>query len=171
VFDALNRRKVVVYVHPGTPACCTALMTYVPPYLTEFTQDTNRAITSLMYSGSLARLKDARFIFSHAGGSIPMLAGRISQLAYHPHLAEKVPNGVEYELKRLYYEIANSANRPAMAALTSLVPMSQIMFGSDFPLVPIAATADGLAKIGLAAADLQALARGNAVGLLPRLKG
>ena len=171
VFDALNQRKTVVYVHPGTPTCCTALMPHVPPYLTEFTQDTNRAITSLMYSGSLARLKDVRFIFSHAGGSIPMLAGRISQLAYHPHLAEKVPNGVEYELRRLHYEIANSANRPAMAALMALVPMSQIMFGSDFPLVPIAATADGLAKLGLAAVDLEALARDNAVGLFPRLKG
>jgi predicted TIM-barrel fold metal-dependent hydrolase len=146
-------------------------MPQVPPFLTEFTQDTNRAITSLMYSGSLARWRDARFIFSHAGGTIPMLAGRITQLANLPHLAEKVPNGVEYELKRLYYEIANSANRPAMAALMALVPMSQIMFGSDFPLVPIPATAGGLDKLGLAAADLRALARDNAVALLPRLKG
>jgi 6-methylsalicylate decarboxylase len=171
VFEEINRRKAVVYVHPGTPACCTSLMPQVPPYLTEFTQDTNRAITSLMYTGSFARLADTRFIFSHAGGTIPMLAGRIAQLATLPHLAEKVPNGVEYELKRLYYEIANSANRPAMAALTALVPMSQIMFGSDFPLVPIPATAGGLQQIGLAAADLQALARDNAVALLPRLKG
>jgi len=171
VFDEINRRKAVVYVHPGTPACCTGLMPHVPPYLTEFTQDTNRAITSLMYSGSLARLTDTRFIVSHAGGTIPMLAGRIAQLAYHPHLAEKVPNGVEHELKRLYYEIANSANRPAIAALTALVPMSQIMFGSDFPLVPIPATAGGLDKIGLSAADLQALRRDNAIALLPRLKG
>jgi len=171
VFEEINRRKAVVYVHPATPACCTSLMPQVPAFLTEFTQDTNRAITSLMYSGSLKRFRDIRFMFSHAGGTIPMLAGRIEQLAFLPHLKEKVPDGVEFELKRLYYEIANSANRPAMAALTALVPTSQIMFGSDFPLVPIPATAGGLDKLGLAAADLQAIRRDNAAALLPRLRG
>jgi hypothetical protein len=51
-----------------------------------------------------------------------MLAGRISQLGTLFGSDKKVPNGVEDELKRLYYEIANSANRPAMAALMNLVP-------------------------------------------------
>jgi predicted TIM-barrel fold metal-dependent hydrolase len=170
VLDEINRRKGIIYVHPAAPGCCTSLMSYVPPFLTEFTQDTNRAILSLMYSGSLGRLRDTRFIFSHAGGTIPMLAGRITQLGNLPFLVEKVPNGVEYELKRLYYEIANSANRPAIAALTNLVPMSQIMFGSDYPLVPIPATAGGLDKLDLSAADLQALRRDNAVALMPRLR-
>jgi 6-methylsalicylate decarboxylase len=171
VLDEINRRKAVVYVHPASPACCTSLMSYVPAFLTEFTQDTNRAILSLMYSGSLARLRDTRFIFSHAGGTIPMLAGRIAQLGDLPHLREKVPNGVEHELKRLYYEIANSANRPAIAALTSLVPMKQILFGSDFPFVPISKTAGGLEKLEIADADLQVLKRDNAVALFPRLRG
>jgi len=157
-------------VHPASPACCSNLMSYVPPFLAEYTQDTNRAILSLMYSGSLARLRDTRFIFSHAGGTIPMLAGRITQVGNIPGLREKVPEGVQYELGRLYYEIANSANLPAFAALTSLVPMSQIMFGSDFPLVPIAVTAGGLDGLGLSAADLKALRLDNAAALLPRFK-
>ena len=93
-----------------------------------------------------------------------MLAGRISQLG------KKVPNGVEYELKRLYYEIANSANRPAMAALMSLVPTSQIMFGSDYPFVPTDVTAGGLKTLKLSAGNRQAVGRDNALALLPRLK-
>ena len=103
VFDELNRRNAVVYVHPTSPACCRSLMSYVPPNLTEFTQDTNRAITSLMFSGSLGRLKGTRFVFSHAGGTIPMLTGRIAQISHRfQQLAARVPNGVEYELKRLH---------------------------------------------------------------------
>jgi predicted TIM-barrel fold metal-dependent hydrolase len=171
VFDELNRRNAVVYVHPTAAACCRNLMSYVPPNVTEFIQDTNRAITSLMYSGSLARLRDIRFVFSHAGGTIPMLAGRIAQVgSRQPQFAAKVPNGVEYELKRLHYEVANSANRPAIAALTSLIPISQIMFGSDYPIVPISATAGGLSRVGLTGADLQAIERDNAIMLFPRLK-
>lgn len=169
VFEELNRRQAVVYVHPATPSCCTRLMPHVPPFLTEFIQETNRAITSLMYSGSLSRFPGIKFIFSHAGGAIPTLAGRIAQLGGAPQLAAKVPNGVEYELKRLYYEIANSANAPAMAALTSLIPISQIMFGSDFPLVPLPATAQGLRKLALSPDDLDKVQRLNALGLIPGL--
>ena len=171
LLSELDRRRAVVYVHPATPGCCTSLMPHVPAFLTEFIQETNRAITSLMYSGSLSRFPGIRWIFSHAGGTMPMLAGRVAQLGSLPALAAKVPNGVEHELRRLYYEIANSANRPAIAALTSLVPVSQIMFGSDFPLVPLPATANGLRGLGLSGPDLAAISRANAAALFPRLAG
>ena len=166
VMQELDRRGAIVYVHPGSPACCSQLMSYVPPFLTEFTQDTNRTITSLMFSGQLVRRRAIRFIFSHAGGTIPMLAGRISQLSTSvPQLAAAVPDGVEAELRRLYYEVANSANRPAIAALLSLVPATQVMFGSDFPLVPIAATQAKLSGLGMSESDLASLSRGTAAKL------
>ena len=82
-------------------------------------------MTSLLYSGSLAGYRDIRFIFSHAGGTIPMLAGRLAELGLLSGVGKRVPDGVEYELKKLYYEIANSANRSTMAALTNLVPTSK----------------------------------------------
>jgi predicted TIM-barrel fold metal-dependent hydrolase len=171
VFDELNRRQAVVYVHPTAPGCCRELMSYVPPNLTEFIQDTNRAITSLMYSGSLARLRDIRFVFSHAGGTIPTLAGRMTQIGVRrPQLAAKIPGGVEYELKRLYYEVANSTTRPAIAALTSVVPISRIMFGSDYPFFPISVTTSGLSRVGLSDADIRAIERANAMTLFPRLR-
>jgi predicted TIM-barrel fold metal-dependent hydrolase len=169
VLDELDRRKAVVYVHPSAPECCSDLMSYVPAALTEFPHDTTRAITSLLFSGSFARLRDVRFIFSHAGGTLPMLAGRIARLGDAlPDLREKLPNGVDYELRRLHYEIANSANPPAIAALTKLVPTSQILFGSDYPYVPIGATAEGMTRLGLSEAELAEIGRDNALALLPR---
>ena len=99
-----------------------------------------------------------------------MLAGRIAQLSTSvPQLAAAVPDGVEAELRRLYYEVANSANRPAIAALLSLVPATQVMFGSDFPLVPIEATQAKLPDLGLSASDLTAVARGTASRLFPSI--
>ena len=171
VFDDLNRRKAIVYFHPTGPDCCRDLIPNVPYVFTELPHDTTRAITSLLFSGSFARLRDIRFIFSHAGGTIPMLADRISRYsAQMKELANKVPNGVDYELKRLYYEIASSANPPAMAALLKLVSTSQILFGSDYPYVPIAATADGITHLRLSAADLRVIGHENAIALFPRLK-
>lgn len=166
VLDELNRRKAVVYVHPTAANCCRDLMPDVPTPLVELPHDTTRAITNLLYSGSFARLRDTRFIFSHGGGTIPVLAGRISQLGTLFGSDKRVPNGVEYELKRLYYEIANSANAHTMAALLSLVPVSQIMFGTDYPFVPIEITADGMHALGLSDKDLRAIGGDNALALL-----
>jgi predicted TIM-barrel fold metal-dependent hydrolase len=101
VFDELNRRGAVVYFHPTAPNCCHQLIRDIPDPLIEFPHDTTRAITSLLYSGTFARCRDIRFIFSHAGGTIPMLAGRLTQTGALFGIDRKLPNGVEYELKRL----------------------------------------------------------------------
>ena len=169
VLEELNRRKAVVFVHPTTPPCCRTLLPDVSPILVELPQDTARAVTNLLFTGTFARFKDIRFIFAHAGGNVPMLLGRMHQ--YGPkNIAEKAPNGIEYELKRHYYDIAGTAYRPAIAALTSLVPTTQILFGSDDPFVPLAETAEGIMQLGLSADDLERIGRNNALTLLPRLK-
>jgi 6-methylsalicylate decarboxylase len=99
---------------------------------------------------------------------VPVVAARMTQ--YGPKdLIEKLPNGVDYELKRLYYDIAVSGHRPAIAALTSFIPMSQILFGSDFPYRALGETAESLPQLGLSAEDLQAIGRDNALTLLPNL--
>ena len=137
--------------------------------MTEVPQDTTRTIESLLFSGTLTRLADIRFIFCHAGGTMPVVAGRMTDYA-PKNLAEVLPNGVNYALKRLYYDIAVSGHRPAIAALTGLVPMSQILFGSDFPYRTLGETAGTMSEIGLSEKDLAAIGRNNALALLPRLK-
>ena len=169
VLEELNRRRAVVYVHPNAADCCRTLMPAVSPNLVEYPHDTTRAITNLLFTGALNRLRDIRFIFSHGGGTLPMLAGRIAQLA-PPRDIEKIPNGVEAELKRLYFEIANTAHRPAIAALKEVAPISQIMFGTDYPFVPIRSTAEGITKVGLSAAEQRAIGFENALALLPRAR-
>jgi 6-methylsalicylate decarboxylase len=169
VFEELNRRKAVVFVHPTTGLCCRTLLPDVNPFMVEIPQDTTRAITNLLFSGSFTKFRDIRFIFTHAGGTAPMMVNRMHQYAPND-VAEKLPNGIEYELKRLHYDIAGTASRAAIAALTSLVPTSQIVFGSDNPFIPLAETAGGLKHLDFSAADLQRIERDNALELLPRLR-
>jgi 6-methylsalicylate decarboxylase len=136
--------------------------------MAEVPQDTTRTVISLLFSGTFTRFADIRFIFCHAGGSVPVVAARMTQ--YGPKdVIEKLPHGVDYELKRLYYDIAVSAHRPAIAALTSFIPMSQILFGSDFPYRGLGETADTVTQLGLSPGELAAVGRDNALALLPRL--
>jgi predicted TIM-barrel fold metal-dependent hydrolase len=172
VFEELNRRKAVVFIHPAVPGCCDHLMPGIPASTIEFLFDTTRAITSLLVNGTFSRFPDIHFVFCHAGGTMPVLAARTAAFVQrHKEIADRLPNGPAFELRKLYYDVANSTNPSSMGALMNLVPTSQMLFGSDFPYVPAAVTADGLDHFGLSSADLQAISRENATLLFPRLKG
>jgi predicted TIM-barrel fold metal-dependent hydrolase len=169
VFAELNRRKAVVYVHPTAPNCCKQVLPGIIPALVEFPTDT-RTIITLLFAGRFQQFPDVKFIFSHGGGTITVLASRIQGLASRqPRLIEKVPHGVHYELRRLYYEIASFANPVSMAALRTLVPLESILYGSDFPYVPPAASVSGLAGCGLTPGEARAIDRDNALRLMPGL--
>jgi predicted TIM-barrel fold metal-dependent hydrolase len=171
VFEELNRRKAVVYFHPYAPNCCVGLMPTVNDAYIEFPYDTGRTILSLLFGGTLLRFRDIKWLFSHGGGTIPMLAGRIAGLARtDPQTAKVAPQGIDYEFKRLYYDTANATAAPTMAALTTYIPMSQITFGTDYPYVPTKVNLDGLMRAKLPADQLAAVMAGNAEGLVPRLK-
>jgi predicted TIM-barrel fold metal-dependent hydrolase len=171
LFDELNRRKAVVFCHPLAPACCAGLIPWVPDALLEYTQDTNRAIVSLMFSGTLMRCPDIRFIFCHGGGSMPFLAGRVMHSGSNRRFLDKVPKGIDYELKKLHYDIALAAFKPTLSALFEVVPKSQVLLGSDYPFGSVGTSVSGLEAMGLPEADTRAIYRGNAERLIPRLKG
>jgi predicted TIM-barrel fold metal-dependent hydrolase len=169
--DELNRRKAVVYTHPTTPACCRGLMTEVPDHLIEFATDTTRTMASLLLTGTIKRCPDIRFIFSHAGGTMPFLVERITWWArVHPEVLTKVPQGPLAELKKFFYDTAFSANPHALASLFQLVSASQVLFGTDFPFRFGEENVKGLAEYGLSAGDLRLIESENARRLLPQLK-
>ena len=169
VMDELNRRKAILYTHPTAANCCRNLQADVPPTVIEFGTDTTRTITDIVFSGTAARCPDLRFIFSHAGGTLPFLTERLVKMpVLDPKLASRVPKGVLYELKRFYYDTAWSAHPMALASLTRLVDVSQILFGSDYPYRTGEDHVVGLREFGFSPADLRAIERGNALRLLPR---
>jgi predicted TIM-barrel fold metal-dependent hydrolase len=170
VLEELNRRKAVVYVHPLVAACCGRLTVGAFPAVIEVPHDTTRTVTSLLLSGSFARFRDIKWIFSHAGGTIPMLAGRIDAFyGKGPKAKEIAPDGIFAELARQYYDTANATSAPAMAALLKLVPASQVTYGTDWPYFPLDQNKE-LEKLGLSAADVQAIESGNIMRLIPKLK-
>jgi predicted TIM-barrel fold metal-dependent hydrolase len=134
----------------------------------EVPHDTTRTVTSLLLSGSFARYRDIKWLFSHAGGTIPMMAGRIDAFyGRSPKLKEFAPDGIFAELARQHYDTANATSVPAMAALLKLVPVSQITYGTDYPYFPLDQI-NNLRKLDLAPADLEAISSGNASRLCPK---
>jgi len=171
VFEELNRRRAVVYFHPLVAACCGRLSVGTFPAVIEVPHDTTRAVVSLLLSGSFARYRDIKWLFSHAGGTVPMLAGRMEYFfKFRPDAKTIAPDGYEAEFRRLYYDTANATHPSSMAALLKLIPESQVVFGSDYPYVPIDVQAANLRKLGLPEPTVQGIESGNAMGLVPRLR-
>jgi predicted TIM-barrel fold metal-dependent hydrolase len=171
VMDELNRRQAVVYTHPTTANCCGNLIPDVPDSIIEWATDTSRTIASLVFSGTAARCPALTLIFSHGGGTMPFLTERFTRLPLaNRALAARVPNGVLHELRRFYYDTAQASHPMALASLMRLVPVSQVLFGTDFPYRTAAEHVKGLADYGFSAGDLAAIDRENALRLMPRLK-
>ena len=99
---------------------------------------------------------------------MPMLANRIVR-TFPKEFASQVPNGVLYELKRQYYDTASASNPTSLTALLSVVPSSQVLFGSDFPFISAGEPASDLMHSGLPVDTVEAISRGNAVRLFGRL--
>ncbi len=171
VMDELHRRKAVVFVHP-TVSCCADPVHHMNNTIIEFPTDTTRAIADLVYSGTLKRCPDIRFIFSHGGGTILMLLSRLSGRRLKPEeRAAMIPNGFEHELQKLYYDIASVAVNPtAMSALFNVISKEHILFGSDCPFWTIETIATAMNKFDISASDLRKIQRENALGLAPRFK-
>jgi predicted TIM-barrel fold metal-dependent hydrolase len=172
VLDELNRRKAVLYFHPIPAKYGTPVLDMFPPATLEFPFDTTRAVLSLLYGGTLARCHDMRFIFSHAGGTVPYLAARMARLTIREDFAKAVPEGALAELRRLYFDTALTTDKIAFGSLLQLVEPDHVVFGSDFPQAPettMSHSVRGIGELGLSAGALRGIQRDNAVKLMPNL--
>lgn len=177
VMQELNRRKALVYVHPTFAPCCTEHMVpnVIAPII-EFPFDTARTIVSLISSGTTTRFPDIRFIFSHGGGALFAVYGRLSGLMGVPAIRAAVPAGIPAELKKLNYDTAGTNAQTTLTALLDVIPPTQLLLGSDYPL---AGPPPVNVQIVHAVEDFEAykpspqlaamVERDNAVRLIPRL--
>ena len=166
LWTELERRKATVFTHPTDAACCVNPVPVMSETIVEFAADTTRTIGSLVFSGTAAKFPSIAFIFSHGGGNMPYVIDRFHNQMDSPKSAALVPNGVESALRKFYYDTAFASAAAPMAALTKLIPISQIVFGSDYPYNPGAKTVAELEGSGIAPSALNAIGRDNALPLL-----
>ena len=171
VWEELHRRKATVYTHPTGANCCVNLVAGIGESSIEFGTDTTRSIAQLIFSGASQRYKDINWIWSHGGGSLPSFAERflIQVVSVPPYKGKFTREIVQGELDRFFYDTAQVANSGAMDAIAKLVPISQIVFGTDFPYRTAADHAKGV-EAHFKGDDLKKVDRENALRLLPRLK-
>ena len=166
IMSELNRRNAVVFVHP---ASTTEGQTPpgIKPHVLEAPFDTTRTIVSLLINGVLSDCPDIRFVFAHGGGAIPYLAGRVAALS--DRSGDMQPDRVRDQLSRLYFDTALVMNEPALAALTRFAAPSQILLGTDSPILSVEAEIQAWRNLALDPNLRELIERGNAATLLRRV--
>jgi predicted TIM-barrel fold metal-dependent hydrolase len=172
IWDELNRRKATVYTHPVDASCCVNLVQGVPGAALEWGADTTRSITSLIFSGTSQKYRDINWIFSHGGGALTALAERLlaQMVTTPPYQGKFTRDMVQAELNRFHYDTAQVSLDGTLAALAKLVPISRIMYGTDFPYRTAVEHSKGVDAI-FDVEDRKQVNRENALSILPRLRG
>jgi len=137
VWEELNRREAVVFVDPAIAACCTTLGR-VPPSYVELPFDTVRSVARLWFGGAFERWPRIRFVFSHGGGVLPTVADRIDKLGRPGKEPGALLHDATAQFDRVYFDTADAAYPAAMAALRAFANPQRILFGTDYPYVPLA---------------------------------
>ena len=169
ILEELNRRRAVLFVHPTTNACCANLLPDISSAKIEYGTDTTRAIVRMVYSGAAQRFPDIQIIFSHGGGTMPYLITRFANL--HENARSRPQPDFQSAIAKFYYDTAQTFNAVPMSALKRLVPMSQILFGTDHPYRTSKENTEGLLAANVFdRGELEALKHGNARRLMPQLQ-
>jgi predicted TIM-barrel fold metal-dependent hydrolase len=174
LYAELDRRRAVVFVHPVRPNLDGLAPLAYSTGLTELVFDTTRAIANMLFTGTLARFPNIRFIMPHAGGVTPFLLFRLSGQDANPKMRDKIPEGVAAYLRRFYYDVAQSAAPLSLRALSEVADPDRILFGTDYPyaLTREKVVYDTIAGVrdydGYDAGQRRKVERDNALALFPR---
>ena len=171
IWQELNRRKATVYTHPTDANCCVNLVQGQPTSGIEWGADTTRTLISLIFSGATQKYRDINFIWSHGGGALVAFAERflVQWVSTQPYQGKFTREQVQAELDRFYYDTAQVTMAGTLAALAKLVPVSQIVYGTDFPYRTAADHTKGV-NATFSGDELKKVDRENALRLIPRLR-
>lgn len=183
VFQELNRRHATVFIHPTSPcigdghtAHAASPLDHYPNPMFEFFFDTARAVINMLMTGFVDKFPNMTLIICHAGGALPPLVERLTNVATAVlgHPAEFNTEAVKRIFGRqFYFDLAGYVFPDQIHGILRYVDTTRLLYGTDYPFTP-GSGALGMSRrmdIELPRAfpdqdDCRAILSGNAVKLL-----
>jgi 6-methylsalicylate decarboxylase len=169
----LDSRGAVVHVHPSLHPSSKGLDLPWPGFMIEYVFDTTRAAVNLVFSGAVERFPNIRFILSHAGGTLPYIAWRLSVAPIiDARLAQRSRDDIFAALRTFWYDNALASGPQPFGALSRIAAKERILFGSDWPFCNERVVAEELADFTapdfLLPREVALIACDNALALFPK---
>ena len=131
IFDKIAELNLPIFLHPGNVIGANRLTHYHTINTIGNPTDTAVAATFLIFSGILDRHPKLEVCLPHAGGTFPILIGRIDHGWSVRQECKHLANAPSSYLRRFSYDTIGHANY-VMKYLTDLVGYDRVLLGSDF---------------------------------------
>ena len=117
LWEALNKRKAIVFIHPGLPL---APISRMPGPLVDYPFATTRVAVQLVLNGIMDKFQEVKIILAHAGGFVPYAAHRFAELAHVFRPDAPSAQNLIKSFQRFYFDTALASSSTALPSLEAL---------------------------------------------------
>lgn len=168
VWEKADALGAVLYIHPIHPVGVEAMAEYWLMPLVGFLSDTTLAAAKLVFSGTVQRYPNIRWVLAHLGGTIPYIAERLDRgFDAFPECREHIDRPPSEYLRRFYYDTVNFDPRALRIAI-DFAGADRILAGSDYPhrIGSIPRMLESIAALDVSPEERSSILGGNAKRLL-----
>ena len=174
-FELVSSLDVPLFVHPPKFTIGNEKMEiFRLPEMLGRPFDTTLSVTRFILTGGLEKFPKLKMVCAHVGGALPMLPGRLGfgyELRKDPSFGPWEPDVLTRPpasyIEQLYFDTV-SLHPPAVLCAVQTIGADHVLFGSDFPPVPIPLkrSVDTVREVSISESDKQKILGGNAAKLL-----
>lgn len=168
LYEELDRRGAVLYVHPAGEGAASPLITeHGMTWMVGAPVEDTVAVMHLILAGIPVRYPRMRILAFHLGGALPLLPRRLDDhLAFEPPETPELPS---VAVGRLWYDTVSHVHSPALVAAAASFGADRLVLGTDIPYEDgevFLRAVDYIADSGLAPEEVLMILDTNAADLL-----
>jgi predicted TIM-barrel fold metal-dependent hydrolase len=133
IWEELNSRKAVVFIHPTHPADTTRVNHLLPQPAIDYPHETTRTAVDMIITNTKRNYPSCKVILSHAGGTLPFLITRISTVskesAATARIYGKTSEEIMEDFRSFYFDLALSSSEAVLKLVLDVIPHDHILYG------------------------------------------
>jgi aminocarboxymuconate-semialdehyde decarboxylase len=174
-FELVTELNVPLFIHPPRVTIGAEKMEiFRLPEMVGRPFDTTLSLTRFILTGGLEKFPNLKLVCAHVGGALPMLPGRLGfgyelrrDVSFGPWEPDVLTKPPAAYIQQLYLDTV-SLHTPAVLCAVQTVGAEHVVFGSDFPPVPIPLkrSVEVVQALSISEEDKRKVLGGNAARLL-----
>ncbi|CAL5870422.1 uncharacterized protein PFLUO_LOCUS4658 [Penicillium psychrofluorescens] len=137
IWEELNSRKAIVFIHPTHPADTTRVNPLLPQPAIDYPHETTRTAVDMIITNTKRTYPSCKVILSHAGGTLPFLITRMSTVSREAAATARVYGKSSEEImedfRSFYFDLALSSSAAVLRLVLDVIPHHHLLYGSDYP--------------------------------------